>query len=373
MRRESDCRAIEQTVLCGLVSCPCCRCWCENFYAARHCISVHHNVEVPTTEPCLLFVASRAQRVACLLKRTVCKHAIALFVPGSHVAWTAACFLGPEWSGHFGIDYGFFLNDSVLVCAFAMATEATAVQILQTRLEAEGGSAPITSLSVKVKWGQHELQGFGHIRKFLSKHHEVFTLEGSSVALVKSVAIAPQTVPKTTSKFAPKAPPTSLAPSPKEFPLKRSSAETDASLKKVARTSREDVNGTGTSQTSARGRNIDSGEMEVIPVDSTGSGRSTRATLLATAKTAPKVAAKIGSKVIAPTPKGTANVAKIKEAKDTKDGKFDGDAKDEGSSDARDAAKSGVAKEPAPWHAQRALTRAAMQVGPTARQDMHND
>lgn len=64
--------------------------------------------------------------------------------------------------------------------------ESQAVQILQTRLEAEGGSAPITSLSVKVKWGQHELQGFGHIRKFLSKHDEFFTLEGSSVLLVKA-------------------------------------------------------------------------------------------------------------------------------------------------------------------------------------------
>ena len=63
--------------------------------------------------------------------------------------------------------------------------ESQAVQILQARLEAEGGSASITSLSVKVKWGQHELQGFGHIRKFLSKHDEFFTLEGSSVLLVK--------------------------------------------------------------------------------------------------------------------------------------------------------------------------------------------
>ena len=89
----------------------------------------------------------------------------------------------------------------VIICSPTMATEANAVQILQARLEAEGGSAPITSLSVKVKWGQHDLQGFGHIRKFLSKHHEVFNLEGSSVALVKSTGTGPETAPKTTSKF----------------------------------------------------------------------------------------------------------------------------------------------------------------------------
>ena len=245
-----------------------------------------------------------------------------------------------------------------------MATEANAVQILQARLEAEGGSAPITSLSVKVKWGQHDLQGFGHIRKFLSKHHEVFNLEGSSVALVKSIGTGPGTAPKTTSKFAPQPPPASLAP---VEALKRS-AERDGPMgtgrpspSKIPRLNEDstvldpadvsehgDLNGA-----SVKGRN--GFDFDFAP----GAEVHSKATLLATAKTASR-AAKVATRApsippiapIAPTPKGTAKVKEVKEVKD------------ESLTDPTDAKS--LAKEPPPWHTQRALSRA---VGATPRQD----
>eukprot|EP00930_Biecheleria_cincta_P045668 TRINITY_DN31474_c0_g1_i1.p1 TRINITY_DN31474_c0_g1~~TRINITY_DN31474_c0_g1_i1.p1 ORF type:complete len:721 (-),score=135.25 TRINITY_DN31474_c0_g1_i1:67-2199(-) len=86
--------------------------------------------------------------------------------------------------------------------------EAKAVQILRDVLEsAEGKAQIITSLSVKVKWGQCELGGLGHIRRFLMKYPEVFNLDGTTVTLLQSGG---DTAPKTTSKSAPKAPPDSL-------------------------------------------------------------------------------------------------------------------------------------------------------------------
>lgn len=179
------------------------------------------------------------------------------------------------------------------------------MQLLQSRLEAEGGSAPITSLSVKVKWGQHDLQGFGHIRKFLSRHHEVFSLEGSSVALVS----APD-APKTTSKFPPKVPPATLAPSPKEAP-KRSAETEDGASSKFARLN-------------------------------DGKAREVKATLMATAKAAPRAT--------------TGEIAPAKERKS------------DGQIDLQDSKS--IKEEPlAPWHTQRALNRAAIQ-GAAPRQDM---
>lgn len=245
-----------------------------------------------------------------------------------------------------------------------MATEANAVQILQARLEAEGGSAPITSLSVKVKWGQHDLQGFGHIRKFLSKHHEVFNLEGSSVALVKSTGTGPETAPKTTSKFAPQPPPASLAPveapkrsaerdgpmgpvrpSPSKIPRLDDSTVLDPAADVAEH---GDLNGA-----SVKGRN--GFDFDFAP----GAEAQTQATLLATAKTASR-AVKVTTRApsippiapIAPTPKGTAKVKEVKEVKD------------ESLADPTDAKS--LAKEPPPWHTQRALSRA---VGATPRQD----
>lgn len=193
-----------------------------------------------------------------------------------------------------------------------MATEEKAVQLLQSKLEAEGGSAPVTSLSVKVKWGQHDLQGFGHIRKFLSKHHEVFSLEGSSVALVS----APD-APKTTSKFPPKVPPASLAPSPKEAPKR--SAETEAD-----------------------------GASKIARLNDFADGKAregVKATLMATAKTAPR--AKVTTREIG------APVAKERKSLDPQIEHQDDSKRKE--------------EPPAPWHTQRALTRALQ--GATPRQD----
>ena len=229
----------------------------------------------------------------------------------------------------------------------AMVTEAKAVQILQARLEAEGGSASITSLSVKVKWGQHDLQGFGHIRKFLSKHHEVFSLEGSSVALaslVKSVADpAREEAPKTTSKSAPQTAPVglapsvapSLAPSPKEAPKR--SAETESSALGEAPSKIQ------------RGQRLNEGEGLS---QSHGNLNGTANAKASTAKTAVRASAKVTAKapLIAPTPKGS---AKVKDPLGSRE-------KDE------NIENSDLAKEPPPWHTQRALTRAVA----TPRQDL---
>ena len=87
--------------------------------------------------------------------------------------------------------------------------ERKALQILKDGLESEGGAALIPSFSVKVKWGQHDLQGLGNIRKFLAKYPELFSLEGSTVTLSQSL-LRKDEAPKTTSKSAPKAPPSSL-------------------------------------------------------------------------------------------------------------------------------------------------------------------
>ena len=90
-----------------------------------------------------------------------------------------------------------------------------------------------------------------------------------------------------------------------------------------------------------------------------GAEAQTKATLLATAKTASR-AVKVTTRApsippiapIAPTPKGTAKVKEVKEVKD------------ESLADPTDAKS--LAKEPPPWHTQRALSRA---VGATPRQD----
>ena len=204
--------------------------------------------------------------------------------------------------------------------------ETKAVQILQARLEEEGGSASITSLSVKVKWGQHELQGFGHIRKFLSKHHEVFSLDGSSVTLVKTSDKGQ----KTTSKSSPTKPPATISQD-----AQKRVWVADAGPNKAARINPQ------TEQTE-----LPNGGPEV---------EARKDVSMAMAKPTPKSAMaptpKAAKTAIAPTPKGSP------QAKDSSDGFAQ-----------PDAVKSTF--ELAPWHAQRALSRAAAQaVQASPRQD----
>ena len=75
------------------------------------------------------------------------------------------------------------------------STEATAVSILLNELETAGGVAPMSSLSIRVKWGQRDLAGLGNIRNFLKRYSEVFKLEGNTVHLVHAPQAKAVTVP----------------------------------------------------------------------------------------------------------------------------------------------------------------------------------
>merc|ERR1712150_120918 len=65
----------------------------------------------------------------------------------------------------------------------ASALEVTAVKIVQKELVALGGKEALSSLSVRVKWGQNDLAQLGPFRKFLSKFTEIFKLENNVVHL----------------------------------------------------------------------------------------------------------------------------------------------------------------------------------------------
>lgn len=56
--------------------------------------------------------------------------------------------------------------------------------ILRKELETSNGVAPMSSLSVRVKWGQGDLAQLGNFRTFLKKYPEVFQLESNTVHLV---------------------------------------------------------------------------------------------------------------------------------------------------------------------------------------------
>mmetsp|Transcript_2850 Transcript_2850/g.6248 ORF Transcript_2850/g.6248 Transcript_2850/m.6248 type:complete len:685 (-) Transcript_2850:55-2109(-) len=66
-----------------------------------------------------------------------------------------------------------------------MSADGLAIARIQEELSksAKGGSLSISSLSIKVKWGQGKLTNLGTCRAFLQRHPEVFTIDGSSVSL----------------------------------------------------------------------------------------------------------------------------------------------------------------------------------------------
>lgn len=64
--------------------------------------------------------------------------------------------------------------------------------ILRKELDSSGGNAPMSSLSVRVKWGQGELAQLGNFRTFLKKHPEVFKLESNTVHLANFTPVTSQ-------------------------------------------------------------------------------------------------------------------------------------------------------------------------------------
>ena len=75
------------------------------------------------------------------------------------------------------------------------------MRILLSDLETTGGVASISALLVRTQWGQGELQGFGHIRKFLRRYPAVFKLEGLNVATATAATpAAAAATPATPSK-----------------------------------------------------------------------------------------------------------------------------------------------------------------------------
>lgn len=62
--------------------------------------------------------------------------------------------------------------------------EAKAVQKLRKELEEKGGRTSMASLSIKVRWGQGDLEHLGNFRSFLLKHPEVFSIDSSFVCLL---------------------------------------------------------------------------------------------------------------------------------------------------------------------------------------------
>lgn len=64
------------------------------------------------------------------------------------------------------------------------AATAAGVEKLKKELVAAGGKELMSSLAVRVKWGQNELVGIGNIRTFLKNHSNLFKLDKTTVYLV---------------------------------------------------------------------------------------------------------------------------------------------------------------------------------------------
>eukprot|EP00406_Dinophysis_acuminata_P063398 CAMPEP_0179281714 /NCGR_PEP_ID=MMETSP0797-20121207/37298_1 /TAXON_ID=47934 /ORGANISM="Dinophysis acuminata, Strain DAEP01" /LENGTH=278 /DNA_ID=CAMNT_0020990435 /DNA_START=21 /DNA_END=856 /DNA_ORIENTATION=+ len=61
--------------------------------------------------------------------------------------------------------------------------EARAVGIVKNELDMSGGRAAMSSLSVRLKWGQNELKDLGNFRKFLLNYPDIFELKGNMVQI----------------------------------------------------------------------------------------------------------------------------------------------------------------------------------------------